>query len=179
MSTGGAAHQVEDGVGKRSHSQYWVDAAEVGSGVPAAGRDGNASESDAASPVLPIVPLEPFLMMMQGGHGYDSVNHRVAGHVGVSKDTAEVRQGPARLTHDVSTLLDERLSRSGSRGEARNEDERGGPASTTGPEGVCGSLHLIVDGVVFQVEAARPGPITRVWENVLPAVSERSILRSI
>lgn len=175
ISPEGAEHQVGDGLGETAYSQHSAESTEAGSGVLAARRDGDASESEAAFPVLPIVPLEPFLKMMKSGHKDDSVNRPVAGHAGGNEDTAGARQGPARLTHDVKTLLEERLSRLDSTGEAGNEDDRGGPALTMEAEGVCDSLHLVVDGVVFQVEATRPALNTRVWENVLPAVSERSV----
>lgn len=86
--------------------------------------------------------------MLKGEHGYNSVSH-VSRRARGNNLTEKVERGPVRLTHDVHTLLQERLPRSGSRERAGNEVGQGGQALSAGAADNCGILHLIIDVVVF------------------------------
>lgn len=147
--------------------------------------------------VLPIVPLAPFLrQMVEKREREGSTNAAVQCHLepGCKNGCSSVCSGSSsscssgngnsnssslcserrdnngrgseiswksRISHEVNMRLEGRRRRKG----RRAEDE--GRASGAD----CGSLHLVVDGVVFQVEAAKPKGISRVWANVLPEVS--------
>ncbi len=142
--------------------------------------DRNGGESFA---VPPAVPLGPILHMTKGGREGESTDgawRRVGGKNGETGE--ESQRGRSRLTHGVHTSMKENRSGDGRLpGPGRwtgGEGEEKGRGASKGEEASaatrrCGFLHLVVDGVVFQVEAARPTGISRVWENVLPAVSKR------
>lgn len=157
-----------------------------GTGVLLGERNGNAP-SRGAPAVFPVlvpsaVPLEPFLQMARRGNG-DNAADGLRRRGTRSTRTAEGRREGSQLDHNVYTLLKEHRPMGDHYGLPRpgggHQEERGGRTDSTewGSDEAadrCGFLHLVVDGVVFQVEAARPSGITRVWENVLPAVSGRS-----
>lgn len=177
-----AAYPAGDGVGgsdqgdgARVAGETRVSLAERDITAPSHG--GGVSVSGAAFPVPSAIPLEPFLQMVKWGNrrrNVDGLQYRAEGDT----ETAESKRGRHQLNHDVYTLMrghrsgdDNRLPRSGV--EDQEEERSGKTASTEQASAAaarCGFLHLVVDGVVFQVEAARPSGITRVWENVLPAV---------
>lgn len=94
---------------------------------------------------IEVVPLEPFLRV---------VHQQGTEHAGYASRDAKVKAF-ARTTHDMG--------------------ETGGQATETEDEtrarASCDSLHLVVDGAVFQVDAAVPGGIARVWTNIIPLVS--------
>lgn len=152
----------------------------AGTGIPLAERDSTAP-GHGGGVAFPPVPLEPFLQSAKRGSSENTAD-RLRHRAGRDTQTAEAKREGSRLTHNANTLLkghrsgDHRLPRS--RPGGRDHQARTGrPASMeqlSGAPDRCGVLHLVVDGVVFQVEATRPSGITRVWENVLPAVSGRS-----
>lgn len=134
------------------------------------------------------VPLEPFLHMMAGkrgphsqtaaqlvrseAHGDRIIDNRADIGMGIRPIREGVSGAALRsrrhrpLTHEVDTRLrnPRKVQRSGS-GEAIE-----GTAGADQDRRDCGALHLVVDGVVFQLEAATPKGISRVWANVLPMV---------
>lgn len=109
------------------------------------------NDRDHHRPDTPFVPLESFLRLLPDG-GVSEKPHRLYGS----------REDPGRvpLAHSISM-------RSGRRRRPGDEETTGGVAE----RGPCGFLHLVVDGVEFQVNAATPSGISRVWTNVLPLVS--------
>lgn len=148
--------------------------------------------------VLPVVPLAPFLrQMVKEGEREGSMDAAVQYHLepgckngwssacsgsssrscssgngnrSTSSLSNEHRDSNGRgseiswkssISHEVNMRLDGRRRRKGRRAR---DDGRASDAD-------CWSLHLVVDGVVFQVEAAKPKGISRVWANVLPEVS--------
>ena len=132
----------------------------------------------ASFAVPSAVPLEPFLQTKDVRESdYTNGLWRRAGG---KSQTGDAKRRRSRLTHGVHTVLKEHRSGEqrlpGSRRWAGDEEEEGRRAASTGEASAaprtCGLLHLVVDGVVFQVQAARPTGIARVWANVLPAVSK-------
>lgn len=123
-----------------------------------AGND--ALSSSAELPVASIVPLEPFLQLAEEGREESSTTYVEGGTRGRSQ-MEHPAQGRSCLTHDVHTGMKEYGF--GAKRRRKTEDE-------VGRGDKCGSLHLVVDGVVFQVDAAKPAGISRVWANILPAV---------
>lgn len=138
--------------------------------------------------VLPVVPLAPFLRQIdkkgerkgsmdlavqykfeQGykdgfSSNYSGLSSSISGSGG-RRDNDGRRSGKSwesSITHETNTRLEGRRHRRGkrrARGDSKASDAK------------CGSLHLVVDGVVFQVDAVKPKGISRVWANVLPEVS--------
>lgn len=188
ISTVGTEHPGKGDVGE----QDLIDNAPGGAAgvrVPLAERDVTAPSRAGTGtfpvPVPSAVPLEPFLQLARGGnsgHTADGLPRRQKRNT----QTGEATREGSQLTPNVNTLLKERrpgdYCRPPRSGSGDHEEGRGRTAPMGRVSGAaadrCGFLHLVVDGVVFQVEAARPSGITRVWENVLPAVSERSASRS-
>ncbi|CAM9482314.1 unnamed protein product, partial [Hapterophycus canaliculatus] len=118
---------------------------------------------DRKVPVPSIVPLEGFLRLLQEGR-QESSTASVQGRTRGSKRTGNPSQRRLCLTHDVRASLKQYgLDREGRRK----------PEESVGRGEECGLLHLAVDAVVFQVDAAKPGGMWRVWANVLPVMLDR------
>lgn len=138
-----------------------VGGEELGDNAPGtAGTEAPLAEPDVTAPnrgggaAIPLVPLEPFLQLAKERRNSDNTADGLRRRPEGNTQTAEVKREGSQLTNDVNTVLKEH----GADDAYRSQDR-------------CGFLHLVVDGVVFQVQAARPSGITRVWEKVLPAVS--------
>lgn len=177
----GSAYPGGDGVGREAPGDNAPGAA--GTGFPLDERHATApirgDGGGAAFSVPSAVPLEPFLQLSKRGNR-DSIVGGLQYRAEGNNHMAEAKRGRSQLTHDVYTLLkehrpgDESLPRSGGGEQEERRGKRASMKQVSEAADRCGFLHLVVDGVVFQVEAARPSGITRVWENVLPAVSEKS-----
>eukprot|EP00752_Nemacystus_decipiens_P012470 g11044.t1 len=182
-STVGRRHPGEGGVKEQDQVDYVPGVTARG---PSLADRFDISPSGGGAATFPVpfpsaVPLEPFLQMTRrwnSGKTADGHRRRETR----STHSAESKGEGSQLTHNVNTLLKERRSGDCHRmpkSGAREYDEgigRAGPATiepVSDAADRCGFLHLVVDGVVFQVEAARPSGITRVWENVLPAMLGR------
>ncbi|CAN0041830.1 unnamed protein product, partial [Ectocarpus sp. 13 AM-2016] len=129
---------------------------------------GAAGVSDIATfPNDPVVPLKPFLQLQEGGRRRQD---RTNGIQDRASGAGEART--SFLTHGVHAGLKEHnpgggvLPGPGGRGG----DDRNGPFAEAL---TCGVFHLVVDGVVFQVDAAKPQGVSRVWVSVLPAILGR------
>lgn len=121
---------------------------------------GDAFKWCAEPPVPSIVPLKPFLQLVEEIRKNSSTTF-VQGKTGGQSHAGDPTQARSSLTHDVHTSLKEY----GLGGEIiRNPEARAGPRKN------CELFHLVVDGVVFQVDAAKLAGIWRVWAKVLPAV---------
>lgn len=154
-------------VGTECSGEGGVDGEEHGDNAPRVAEAG-----------VPSVPLEPFLQLTKRGKS-DKTTDGLGCWRGINTQAAEAKREGPQLTPNVHTLLKEHRPGSGRspRSERGDQEERRGRATSMErvPEaaGRCGFLHLVVDGVVFQVQAARPSGMMRVWGNVLPAVRER------
>lgn len=125
----------------------------------------NAPEIGATFPNPSAVPLKPFLQLEEGGRRRHDKTNGIQDHAS--------GKGEARtfsLTHGVHAGLKEYCPGGwllpGPRG--RGGDEQNGLFALAAN---CEVFHLVVDGVVFQVDAAKPQGVSRVWASVLPAVS--------
>ncbi|CAM9380011.1 unnamed protein product, partial [Scytosiphon promiscuus] len=125
--------------------------------------EGHTPSSRAGLPLAPIVPLEPFLQLAEEGRK-DGSTMSVYGRRRGRNQTADPTQGRSCLTHDVHASL--RGYRS--RGKRWRE-----PEERFRREKNCGLFHVVVDGAVFQIYAAEPAGIWRVWAKVLPAMMDR------
>lgn len=177
----GERGENDNGAGQEGQNEHTAGGGDGRTGVNAslAGRDATAdavgTNSGVRLPASAIVPLEPFLQMAhQRRLEYDSVDGGVQRRTGGSNQTRETKR--VRLTHDVHTRLQEVSPGVGKRVDVGDEGERSEWAAAAEAEAAekCGFLHLVVDGVVFQVNAAKPKGVTRVWASVLPAVSKHS-----
>lgn len=146
------ARRVEDG---RQGKQGGVDLTAGAAGVSDLARFPNDS----------VVPLKPVLQLEEGGRRRHDRTIGIQDH---ASGAGEART--SILTHGVHAGLKEHgpgrglLPGPGGRGG----DDRNGPIAEAA---TCGVFHLVVDGVVFQVDAAKPQGVSRVWASVLPAVS--------
>ena len=160
-------------------------AAEREQGNNTSGATGKADDVDEASdtglgkdgqalPIPSAVPLEPFLRMV---HGSGTDHTLVYPSRRADAPMKEAKQVRSRLTPGVNTGLSGKQIPPALGARAGDEKDRGGeiPPEEISSAGRCRNLHLVVDGVVFQVHAACPDGIARVWTNVLPAVGLRSL----
>lgn len=126
---------------------------------------------------FPVIPLEPFLWATR-----DKKDPKPAAtqdlkspqkHSNNWRDTGAeaVTARGSRLTHGVNTRMKQYSGANNPAWEEERGGEAGVAAARTSSE-KCKIFHLVVDGVVFQVDASKPKGISRVWANVLPAVRE-------
>lgn len=125
----------------------------------------SAPEIGAIFPKPSAVPLKPFLQLEEGGRRRDDRADGIQDHASGTEETRT-----SFLTHGVHAGLKEYDPGGGLLPDpgGRGGDERNGAFAVAAK---CGVFHLVVDGVVFQVDAAKPQGVSRVWASVLPAVS--------
>lgn len=141
---------------------------------------GHAERQASSDYFVPVVPLEPFLRKKR----YMEDNPARAESQTVQRKEPQGRRvrrvqrdgvtderiiSPFALTGDLNTRMKETWEARRRRVQSKG---RGGEAvwgAARGSTG-CERMHLVVDGVVFQIDGANPWGIARVWANVLPAV---------
>lgn len=123
------------------------------------------SESDKSAKTVhfSLVPLDPFFAMMRDTKAGVSENGR--------RDI-DRRQSDRHDNDGYKQLLAAGVNLSTRPDEVRGGHHGMGPSRKTR----CSALHLVVDGVIFQVDGSAPEGIARVWTRVLPVVSRKIIM---